>query len=81
MLFLKVIVFIGDIFGVALFGITFIGLKRMLKGYDRSNKEIVLSERDGERYNRYMIYMIIGFSIAVITSVINLILLFLNKSV
>jgi len=75
----KLIVFIGDLFGVVLFIITYLGLKKMLKELSKLNDDDFLSEMERKKCNQYIIYMIIGFSISVITSLINLILLFFNN--
>lgn len=72
---LKIMILIGYIVGVVLFIITFLGLKKLYK----LNKDDVLSDSERERYQKYIKYMLIGFSILVIVSVLNLILLFLKK--
>lgn len=73
---LKIIYIIGSLLGVGLFTISFLGLKKMLKELNKSNDDDFLSEMERKKYIRYSIYMVIGFSISVITSLINLILLF-----
>jgi hypothetical protein len=75
----KVIVFIGDLLGLTLFTITLLGLKKMLKEQNKLNKNEALSDKESERFKRYIFYMLIGFSASVITSLINLILIFRSR--
>ena len=76
---LRFIVLACDIFGVVLFTISFLGLKKMLKKHNKLNNNDILSEMDSKRYRQYLLYVLAGFSISVITSLINLVLLFINK--
>jgi H+/gluconate symporter-like permease len=76
---LRFIILAGNIFGIILFLIAFLGLRQMLKEHDKQNHDDILSDKEGKRYHQYLLYLLIGFSISVITSLINLILLFAKK--
>jgi len=72
----KIINIIGYLLGTGLVAIGFLGLKKMVKEFSKSNDDDFVSEMERKKLSRYGIYMAIGFSISAITSLINLILLF-----
>ncbi len=51
----------------------------MHKEYSNLENDEYLSEKEIKKFRKYLIYMLIGFSIFTITSLFHLVLLFLDK--
>lgn len=75
----KIIIIILYLLAIGLFAIGFLELKKMLKEFSKSNDDDLLSEMERKKLLRYSIYMVIGFAISIIISLIKLISLFFNN--
>lgn len=76
LLIFKYLLLVGDVAGVICMVIAFLGFKRLLREHKKISDSEYVSVDEQIRQTKYIRILLLGFSISIITSVINLILLF-----
>lgn len=78
LLVLKCLLVAGDVAGVICMVVAYRGFKKLLREHKKISDSEYVSEDEQKRQSRYIRILLLGFLISIVTSVINLILLFIK---